>query len=65
MLLAEMTAAAHVPVLAAELVGVLDPQPGELAVDCTFGAGGHARMIADRIGPTGTLVAFVLDPVAE
>ena len=29
------------------------PQPGEVVVDCTFGAGGHARLVADRIGPTG------------
>src|ERR671916_443773 len=63
-MLAEMTAA-HVPVLAAELVDALDPQPGDLAIDCTFGAGGHARLIADRIGPTGTLIAIDRDPLAE
>ena len=34
----------HVPVLAPELIAVCDPQPGELAVDCTFGGGGHARL---------------------
>jgi 16S rRNA (cytosine1402-N4)-methyltransferase len=62
-MLAEMTAA-HVPVLAAELVEALDPQPGEVAVDCTFGAGGHARLIADRIGPHGTYVAIDRDPLA-
>ena len=55
----------HLPVLATELVELLAPQPGELAVDCTFGAGGHARLIADKIGPTGTLVCIVRDPVAE
>src|SRR3954463_8894500 len=55
----------HLPVLATELVDVLAPQPGELAVDCTFGAGGHARLIADRIGPTGTLVGIDRDPAAE
>jgi 16S rRNA (cytosine1402-N4)-methyltransferase len=55
----------HLPVLATELVDVLAPQPGELAVDCTFGGGGHARVIADRIGPTGTLVCIDRDPVAE
>jgi 16S rRNA (cytosine1402-N4)-methyltransferase len=63
-MLAEMTAA-HVPVLAAELVEALDPQPGDIAIDCTFGAGGHARLIADRIGPTGTLIAIDRDPLAE
>jgi 16S rRNA (cytosine1402-N4)-methyltransferase len=63
-MLAEMTAA-HVPVLAAELVDVLDPRPGETAVDCTFGAGGHARLIAERLGPHGTYVAIDRDPLAE
>ena len=63
-MLAEMTAA-HVPVLAAELVEALDPQPGDVAIDCTFGAGGHARLIADRIGPTGLLIAIDRDPLAE
>ena len=45
-----MTAAEHVPVLAPELVELLDPQPGEAALDCTFGAGGHARLVAERLG---------------
>ncbi len=63
-MLAEMTAM-HVPVLAPELVTALDPQPGDTAVDCTFGAGGHARVVADRLGPTGTLIAIDRDPVAE
>src|SRR4051794_26844070 len=55
----------HVPVLAAELVDVLAPQAGETAVDCTFGAGGHARLVAERLGPAGTLIAIDRDPVAE
>jgi 16S rRNA (cytosine1402-N4)-methyltransferase len=55
----------HVPVLAAELVDVLAPNAGETAVDCTFGAGGHARLVAERLGPAGTLIAIDRDPVAE
>ncbi len=55
----------HVPVLAGELIGLVDPQPGETAVDCTFGGGGHARLIADRLGPAGTLIAIDRDPAAE
>ena len=31
----------HVPVLATELIDLLDPHPGDAAVDCTFGGGGH------------------------
>ena len=46
-MLGEMTRE-HTPVLAAELVTMLAPQPGETAVDATFGAGGHARLIAER-----------------
>jgi 16S rRNA (cytosine1402-N4)-methyltransferase len=64
-MLLEMTRAAHVPVLLDELVGTLDPQPGETAVDCTFGAGGHARALANRLGPTGMLIAIDRDPIAE
>ena len=41
----------HIPVLAGELIDLIDPRPGEVAVDCTIGGGGHARLIADRIGP--------------
>jgi 16S rRNA (cytosine1402-N4)-methyltransferase len=55
----------HVPVLAGELIDLTSPAPGETAVDCTFGAGGHARLVADRLGPTGTLVCIDRDPAAE
>ncbi len=55
----------HVPVLASELVAVCDPQAGELAVDCTFGGGGHARLVADRLGPTGSLICVDRDPSAR
>jgi 16S rRNA (cytosine1402-N4)-methyltransferase len=57
--------AIHIPVLAGELIGMLDPQPGQVAVDCTFGGGGHARLIAQRLGTEGTLVAIDRDPVAQ
>jgi 16S rRNA (cytosine1402-N4)-methyltransferase len=55
----------HVPVLAGEAIELLDPQPGQVAIDCTFGAGGHARLLAERIGPAGVLIAIDRDPVAE
>jgi 16S rRNA (cytosine1402-N4)-methyltransferase len=54
----------HVPVLAAELIRLGDPQPGETAIDCTFGGGGHARLIAERLGPEGTLICIDRDPAA-
>ncbi len=56
---------AHIPVLAEELLELLDPQTGQTAVDCTFGGGGHARLVAERLGPEGTLVAIDRDPLAE
>lgn len=55
----------HVPVLAGELIELIDPCPDEVAVDCTFGGGGHARLIADRIGPGGLLIGIDRDPVAQ
>jgi 16S rRNA (cytosine1402-N4)-methyltransferase len=54
----------HVPVLAGEAIELLDPQPGQTVVDCTFGAGGHARLLGERIGTTGRLIAIDRDPIA-
>ena len=55
----------HVPVLAGELIDLLDPRPGAVAVDCTVGGAGHARLVAERIGSTGTLIGIDRDPLAE
>jgi len=57
--------AIHVPVLAGELIDLLDPRPGQTAIDCTVGGAGHARLIAERIGPAGTLIGIDRDPAAE
>ncbi len=54
----------HQPVLASELTDLLAPESGQTAVDCTFGAGGHARRIAAAIGPAGTLLCIDRDPAA-
>ena len=43
----------HVPVLAGRADRAARPPAGAIAVDCTFGGGGHARLIAGRIGATG------------
>jgi len=48
-------------VLPAETLTLLDPQPGETALDCTAGLGGHAIEIARRLGAEGTLVLNDLD----
>ena len=55
----------HIPVLAGELIDLTGPSEGDRVVDCTFGAGGHARLVAERIGPSGTLVCVDRDPDAE
>jgi 16S rRNA (cytosine1402-N4)-methyltransferase len=55
----------HIPVLAGELIELTDPHQGDVAIDCTFGGGGHARLIAERLGPGGTLICIDRDPVAE
>ena len=55
----------HVPVLAGELIDLVDPEPGAVVVDCTLGAAGHARLVAARIGHAGTLVGIDRDPLAQ
>jgi 16S rRNA (cytosine1402-N4)-methyltransferase len=46
--------ARHQAVLQSETLRLLDPRPGETWVDCTVGAGGHARLIAERLAsPAG------------
>jgi 16S rRNA (cytosine1402-N4)-methyltransferase len=52
----------HVPVLAEEVLSALAPQPGNTIVDCTFGAGGHAELLAGRLRGDGKLIAIDRDP---
>ena len=52
----------HVPVLPAETLRLLDPKPEETWVDCTVGAGGHARLIAAKLGNAGRLIGLDQDP---
>ena len=56
---------AHVPVLAREVGALLDVHPGELIVDCTFGAGGHSRVLARDLEGDGQLVAIDRDPTTQ
>jgi len=48
----------HKPVLLEEAIRFLDPQSGDLVIDGTFGAGGHARLILEKIRPLGKLLAL-------
>lgn len=52
----------HTPVLADEVITLLDPRAGETLLDCTAGLGGHAGDIAARLGPDALVVLFDLDP---
>jgi len=58
-------AADHVPVLADEVRELLAVQPGETVIDATFGAGGHARLLARDLAGEGKLVAIDRDPAAK
>ncbi|HEX9416465.1 MAG TPA: 16S rRNA (cytosine(1402)-N(4))-methyltransferase RsmH [Gaiellaceae bacterium] len=55
----------HLPVLAAEVRELLAVRPGETVVDCTFGAGGHAEVLAEDLGGRGKLIAVDLDPAVR
>ncbi len=54
-------AGSHVPVMAAQVLEILAPRPGEIALDCTLGHGGHAAMIAERVAPGGFVVGLDWD----
>jgi len=56
------TESEHIPVLGREVVSLLDPRPGETIVDATFGAGGHATLLANRLRGDGKLIAIDRDP---
>src|ERR1044071_3103614 len=56
-------AGTHRPIMVAEILEVLAPKPGELAVDCTLGYGGHAQEILARLQPGGRLIGLDADPI--
>jgi 16S rRNA (cytosine1402-N4)-methyltransferase len=53
----------HRPIMLAEALEALAPQPGEVAVDCTLGFGGHAQALLARIQPSGRLLGLDADPI--
>jgi 16S rRNA (cytosine1402-N4)-methyltransferase len=54
----------HVPVMAQEVIEWLRPMAGQTFVDGTLGGGGHTRLLAEAVGPTGSIIALDRDPVA-
>ncbi|MGN6355112.1 MAG: 16S rRNA (cytosine(1402)-N(4))-methyltransferase RsmH [Parafilimonas sp.] len=55
----------HVPVLFNEAIDALNVQPNGVYVDCTFGGGGHAKGILEKLGEAGRLIAFDQDADAQ
>jgi 16S rRNA (cytosine1402-N4)-methyltransferase len=55
----------HTSVLATEALDALAIVPDGTYVDATFGAGGHTRLILERLGPHGRTIAFDADPLAS
>ncbi|MBP6715585.1 MAG: 16S rRNA (cytosine(1402)-N(4))-methyltransferase RsmH [Acidobacteria bacterium] len=53
----------HLPIMVAEVLRCLRPAPGEVAVDCTLGGGGHARAILEQLQPGGRLIGLDVDPL--
>lgn len=56
-------AGSHRPIMVAEILEVLAPQPGQVAADCTLGYGGHAQEILTRLQPGGRLLGLDVDPI--
>jgi 16S rRNA (cytosine1402-N4)-methyltransferase len=55
----------HVPVLAQEVRASLAVQPGQTVVDATFGAGGHAALLAADLRGRGKVIAIDRDPTTH
>ena len=53
----------HLPIMVREVLECLRPAPGEFAVDCTLGGGGHSRAILERLMPGGRLIGLDVDPL--
>ena len=56
-------AGTHRPILVREVLDALSPAPGEVAVDCTLGYGGHARELLVAVQPGGRLLGLDADPI--
>ncbi len=55
----------HVPVLYKEVIHALNIRPNGVYVDCTFGGGGHAKGILEKLNSDGRLIAFDQDADAQ
>ena len=55
------TPGTHIPVLLNEVIRCLDPQDGDVVVDCTLGYGGHGREFIKKISPSGVFIGLDID----
>lgn len=53
----------HRPIMVTEILACLALRPGEIAVDCTLGYGGHTREMLPRLAPGGRLIGLDVDPI--
>ena len=60
----EIRPSIHTSVLPAEVMSFLAVKPGMRVIDGTLGGGGHTRLLAEAVGPTGLVIAIDRDPVA-
>jgi 16S rRNA (cytosine1402-N4)-methyltransferase len=56
-------AGTHRPIMVREILEVLAPKPGDFAVDCTLGYGGHAQALLAAIQPGGRMIGLDVDPI--
>lgn len=56
-------AGTHRSIMVSEILEALAPMPGEIAVDCTLGYGGHTQEILPRLLPGGRLLGLDADPI--
>jgi 16S rRNA (cytosine1402-N4)-methyltransferase len=54
----------HSPAMVAEVLQILEPSPGQAALDLTVGTGGHSLALARAVAPNGVLLGIDADPEA-
>lgn len=54
----------HIAVLQQEVISVLNLRSDSVVVDCTLGSGGHAALILQQLGKSGTYIGIDVDPTA-
>jgi 16S rRNA (cytosine1402-N4)-methyltransferase len=54
----------HIPVMLGEVINYLEPKKGENFIDCTLGGASYTTLIAEKVGPKGSVVAIDLDEMA-